>query len=222
MILISKIKAKPGSIIFAIADTIKNTNAILSRVRLKLGKDLSLFDPTEFKFCWIQEFPLFVWSEDDDRWEPAHHMFCMPFESHLKFLETDPGKVYCTQFDLVLNGTELASGSIRINKPEIQARIMKVIGMTEEELDKKFGFLLESFRYGAPPHGGFAIGFDRLVALIQGTQDIREVIAFPKNKAAQSSMDSCPNEVSELQLKENHIKLNIPKKKTDKVKQKKD
>ena len=131
----------------------------------------------------------------------------------MKYLETDPGKVHCTQFDLVLNGVEMASGSIRINTPEIQSRIMKVIGLTEEELQEKFGFLLESFKYGAPPHGGFAIGFDRIVALLQGLHDIREVIAFPKNKSAQTSMDNCPNNIDELQLKENHIKINIPKKK---------
>ncbi|MBT6519425.1 aspartate--tRNA ligase [Candidatus Woesearchaeota archaeon] len=207
--LIERINAKPGSVIFAVADSVKKTNYVMARVRLKLGEDLKLYDPGEFKFCWIQNFPLFDWNEDDERWEPAHHMFCMPFEEHLHFLETDPGKIHCTQFDMVLNGVELASGSIRIHNPDIQARIMKVIGLSQEQLEEKFGFLLEAFRYGAPPHGGFAIGFDRLVALMCGTNDIREVIAFPKNKNAQCTMDGSPGTVGDLQLKENNIKLNV-------------
>jgi len=190
--LIKHLGAKPGSVIFAVADSVKMTNHVLARLRNKVGADLKLYDPKEFRFCWIQNFPLFEWSEEDERWEPAHHMFCMPFEDDLKFLETDPGKVHCTQYDMVLNGVELASGSIRINRPDVQERVMKVIGLTPKQLENKFGFLLEAFKYGAPPHGGFAIGFDRLVALMQGLSDIREVIAFPKNKNAQCRMDGSP------------------------------
>ena len=211
--LIKQTGAEEGSFIFAVADSFKNTNHVLARVRLRLGEELKLYDPKDFAFCWIKDFPLFEWNEDDESWEPAHHMFCMPFEEHMKYLETDPGKVHCTQFDMVLNGVELASGSIRINRPDVQARVMKVIGLTSKELENKFGFLLEAFKYGAPPHGGFAIGFDRLVALMQGTLDIRDVIAFPKNKNAQCSMDGSPNELDAHQFKELHIKKDLPAKK---------
>ncbi|MDO8459540.1 MAG: aspartate--tRNA ligase [Nanoarchaeota archaeon] len=171
-------------------------------------------DPKEFAFCWVYDFPLFSYNKDEKRWEPEHHMFTMPKQEHLEFLEKDPGKVQGNLFDIVLNGTELGSGSIRITNPEIQERVMKIIGMAKEEAHKKFGFLLEAYEYGGPVHGGMGLGFDRLVALMLGYNDIREVIAFPKNKAAQCPMDGSPAEVSELQLKETHIKLDLPKKET--------
>ena len=140
-------------------------------------------------------------------------MFTSPKPEHLKFLESDPGKVLGDLYDVVLNGTELGSGSIRINRPEIQERVMKIIGMTHEQAHKKFGFLLNAYNYAGPIHGGMGLGFDRLVALMLGYNDIREVIAFPKNKEAQNPMDDCPAEVDEKQLKEAHIKVNLEKKK---------
>jgi len=134
-------------------------------------------------------------------------MFCMPLPEWIDKITSDPGKVICTQYDLVLNGTEMGSGSIRINITKIQEDVMKVIGMSKEEAYKKFGFLMESFKYGSPPHAGIGIGFDRVVAMLVGFKDIREVIAFPKNKAAQNPLDDSPSEISETQLKELHIKL---------------
>ncbi|MBI4738899.1 aspartate--tRNA ligase [Candidatus Woesearchaeota archaeon] len=211
--LLTKTGATPGSMIFFIADTQKKTNEILARLRLELGKRLNLIKDNEFRFCWITEFPLFEWNEEEEKWDPAHHPFCMPIEEHIKFLETNPGKVYCTQYDLAVNGVEILSGSIRIHRPDIQERVMKVIGISKQEIEKKFGFLLEAFKYGAPPHGGFAFGFDRIVALMCGISDIREVIAFPKNKSGECPMDGSPSEVPAGALKELHIKTDIVSKK---------
>lgn len=170
-------------------------------------------DPKEFAFCWVVDFPLFAYNKDEKKWEPEHHMFTSPKQEHIEFLEKDPGKVKGDLYDLVLNGVELGSGSIRISNPELQERVMKVIGMLKKEAREKFGFLLDAYDYGGPIHGGMGLGFDRLVALMLGYNDIREVIAFPKNKSAQCPMDGSPAEVTDIQLKEANIKLDLPKKK---------
>ena len=211
--LVEKTCAKPGNIIMFIADKPRISNQILDKLRQDLAKKLNLYNPKEFKFCWIIDFPLFEWNEEEEKWDAAHNPFCKPKEEDMQYLESDPGRVYCNQYDLVLNGWELASGSIRINRPEIQERVMKILGHTKEQLEKKFGFLLEAFRYGAPPHGGIGIGFDRTVALMLGLSDIREVVAFPKNKSAECPMDGCPSEVDDKQMKELSLKCEIVKKK---------
>jgi len=208
--LIERSKAKSGILFFS-ADTKKNANAILSKLREKLGHDLKLIKENAFEFVWIVDFPLFEWNEEEGKWDPAHHMFTMPKKEHLALLEKHPEKVYASLYDLVLNGTEIGSGSIRVHDPEIQERIMKIVGFPKEVAEERFGFLLEAFKYGAPPHGGFAVGFDRLVALLQGTHDIREFIAFPKNKDAASPMDGSPSTLAEkdlavLKLKVEHKK----------------
>ncbi|MEK6934885.1 MAG: aspartate--tRNA ligase [Nanoarchaeota archaeon] len=164
-------------------------------------------DTKEFAFCWITDFPLFAYNKDEKKWEPEHHMFSSPKKEHIKYLEKDPGKVKGDLFDVVLNGTELGSGSIRINNPELQEKVMKVIGMDKKEAREKFGFLLDAYEYSSPFHGGMGLGVDRLVALMLGFNDIREVIAFPKNKQAENPMDSSPSEISKEQLKELKIKL---------------
>jgi len=203
--------AKPGDLILIVADAkAKVANTALGGVRSKLGKDLGLLDPSVFKFAWIVDFPLFEFNEDENRWEAAHHMFTMPQEQYLDTLESDPGSVKGDLYDLVMNGYEIASGSIRIHDSELQKRIFRIVGMTDEEAQRKFGFLLEAFKYGPPPHGGIAPGFDRLVMLMAGETSIKEVIAFPKNTFAVSPMDDCPNVVDEKQLKEIHIKV-VPK-----------
>jgi aspartyl-tRNA synthetase len=203
-----RVKAEKGTMLLFIADEQKVTNEIMGQLRLKLG-DMFYPDRTGFKFCWIVDFPLF--EKDEDRWAPAHHIFTMPKNPEL--LEKEPGKVVGNLFDIVLNGIELASGSIRISNPELQKRVMKVIGMDEKEAEKKFGFLLNAYRYGGPVHGGMGLGFDRFVALMQGFNDIREVIAFPKNKAAQCPMDGSPSAIDEEQMKELGIKSTMVKKK---------
>ena len=209
--VVSGLGAKPGDLILIVADAkAKIANTALGAVRSRLGKDLGLLDPSVFKFAWIVDFPLFEFNEDENRWEAAHHMFTMPQEQYLDTLESDPGAVKGDLYDLVLNGYEIASGSIRIHDSELQKRIFRIVGMTEEEAQLKFGFLLRAFQYGPPPHGGIAPGFDRLVMLMAGSTSIKDVIAFPKNTFAMSPMDDCPNVVDEKQLNEIHIRV-VPK-----------
>jgi len=211
--LISSVKAKKGYTLLFMAGG-KEINPLLSKLRDKLAADLNLIKKGTYKFLWVTDFPMFEWNDDSGRWDPMHHIFSSPKEEHIKYLETDPGKVHARLYDLTLNGLELLSGSIRINRPELQERVMKVIGMSKEQAYKKFGFLLDAYRYGGPPHGGCGFGFDRLVAILAGIpgNDIREVIAFPKNKAAQNPMDNSPADVEPQQLKETHIKLDFVKK----------
>jgi aspartyl-tRNA synthetase len=168
-------------------------------------------DHKEFAFCWITDFPMFSYDNENKGWAPEHHIFTSPKKEDLKFLEKDPKKVKGDLFDIVLNGVELGSGSIRISNPELQEKVMKVIGMSKSEAREKFGFLLDAYDYGGPIHGGMGLGFDRLVASMLGYDDIREVIAFPKNKAAQGPMDGSPSDVSKEQLKDVHIKLDLGK-----------
>jgi aspartyl-tRNA synthetase len=211
--LIKKVGAKEGSVLMFIADDLKNTNSILGKLRLKLRDDLSLVKADDFKLCWVNDFPLFAWDSDSEKWTPEHHMFSMPKPEFVDNFEKDPGAVIGDLWDLVMNGTELGSGSIRINVPSVQERAMKLIGISKEEAKAKFGFLLEAYKYGGPPHGGMGLGIDRTVALMAGLTDIREVIAFPKNKNAECPMDECPSSISDIQMKELGIKLDSVKKK---------
>ncbi len=210
--LLQKTKAKKGTVMFFVADKKKKVAEVLGKLRLELGRRLGLMKAEEFNFCWVTDFPLFEWNTEEDRWEAAHHMFTSPKQEHIELLEKAPEKVLGTLFDLVLNGTELGSGSIRINDPELQERVMKVVGIDHKAAEAKFGFLLEAYKYGAPVHGGMGIGFDRTVALMQGLHDIREVVAFPKNKKAESPMDGSPSEIEDKQLKELHVKTDVLKK----------
>jgi aspartyl-tRNA synthetase len=160
-----------------------------------------------FEFVWIVDFPMFEFTEEENHWEAAHHMFTWPQEKYHAVLESDPGSVKGDLYDLVLNGYELASGSIRIHDPALQKRIFSIVGINPEEAEKKFGFLTEAFKYGAPPHGGIAPGLDRLVMLMAGETSIKEVIAFPKNSFAVSPMDDSPGEVDSKQLDELHLRV---------------
>jgi aspartyl-tRNA synthetase len=210
MNLIRELDAKEKSTILIVADQFKTCNDALANIRKEVAKKLKLYDESAFAFAWIYDFPSFEWNSEDQKWDAAHHIFTMPKEEHLQYLDgkdADPGKVRALCYDLVLNGVEVASGSIRINRRDIQERVMNVIGLTIEDAEKKFGFLLEAFKYGAPPHGGFAPGMDRLVALMCGTNDIREVIAFPKNKQGECPMDGCPSDIDEKVRRELHLKV---------------
>lgn len=200
--------AKAGDLIVAVGDKWKTCCTALGAVRTKLGQELQLSD-SEYKFCWIVDFPLFDWNSEEGRWEPAHHMFTMPQEQYLETLEQNPGEVKGDLYDLVCNGLELASGSIRIHTPELQQRVFSILGIKEEEAARRFGFLLKAFRYGAPPHGGIAPGLDRLIMIMTGEKSIKEVIAFPKNTVGISPMDESPSAVDEKQLKELHLKLEL-------------
>lgn len=200
--------AKTGDLLLFVADPkAKIACTALGAVRTRLGKDLGLCEEGRFEFAWIVDFPMFEWNEEENKWDTAHHMFTWPQEKYHATLESDPGSVKGDLYDLVLNGYELASGSLRIHDPELQKKIFKIVGFSEEEGQKKFGFLTDAFKYGAPPHGGIAPGLDRLVMLMAGETSIKEVIAFPKNSFAISPMDDCPSEVDQKQLDELHLKI---------------
>lgn len=204
----AKLGCENGDLLLFVAD--KNPQIAcqsLGAVRSKLGKDLGLTKPDDFKFVWVIDFPLFEWNEDEQKWDPAHHMFSAPQEKYIPTLESDPASVKGDLYDLVLNGYELASGSIRIHNAELQKRIFKIVGFKEEEAENKFGFLTKAFKFGPPPHGGIAPGLDRLVMLMAGENSIKEVIAFPKNTFAYSPMDESPSEVDQKQLDELHLKI---------------
>ncbi|TVQ35775.1 MAG: aspartate--tRNA ligase [Spirochaetaceae bacterium] len=200
--IIATLGAQPGDLLLVVADQWKTACTALGAVRSRLGRQLGLCDPARFSFAWIVDFPLFEWNAEEQRWEAAHHMFSMPQERFLEHLEDDPGAVKGNLYDLVCNGFELASGSIRIHDPELQRRVFGIVGISDEEARRRFGFLLEAFQYGAPPHGGIAPGLDRLVMIMAGESSIREVIAFPKNTAGVSLMDDSPSHVDQKQLDE--------------------
>jgi len=211
-LVIGGLDAKPGDLILMIADANKRTaNTSLGAVRTKLGRDLGLCDPSHFEFVWIIDFPMFEYNEDEKKWEAAHHLFTLPQEKYHATLESDPGSVKGDLYDLVLNGYELASGSIRIHDSSMQKRVFEIVGIDPAQVEKKFGFLTEAFRYGAPPHGGIAPGLDRLVMIMAGVSSLKDVIAFPKNSFAVSPMDDCPSEVDQKQLDELRIKILPPK-----------
>jgi aspartyl-tRNA synthetase len=207
--IISGLGAAPGDLILIVADSRRNVaNTALGAVRSKLGKDLGLGDKgNRFEFVWIVDFPLFEFNEEENRWEAAHHLFSWPQEQYHATLESDPGAVKGDLYDLVLNGYELASGSIRIHDPVLQQRIFSIAGFDPAEAEKRFGFLTGAFKFGAPPHGGIAPGLDRLVMLMAGQTSIKEVIAFPKNSFAEGLMDDSPGEIDQRQLDELRITI---------------
>jgi aspartyl-tRNA synthetase len=204
--LLAVVGAKEGDAVLYTSGPWEPTLKAFGALRTQLGQPLVKGREREWRFLWVRDFPLFEWDEQAKRWAPRHHMFTMPRAEHLPLLETDPGGVYATLYDLVLNGTELGSGSIRIHRPDIQERVMKVVGLTAEQAHAKFGFLLEAYRYAAPPHGGIGLGFDRIVMLMAGRDNIRDTIAFPKTTAASSLMDGCPSEVEPEIWRELHLK----------------
>ncbi len=205
--LISAVGAAPGDLILMVADVPSVVNEALSALRTEFGKRLNLVSDGDLSFCWVIDFPLFEWNADENRWDPSHHMFTSPKPEHIALLDTDPGKVLSQQYDLVCNGYEVAGGSIRIHDRNIQEKIFALIGLNVEQAKERFGHMLEAFEYGAPPHGGIAPGIDRLVMLMAGEPNIREVIAFPKSQRAADLMAGAPSEVDQQQLDDLHIRL---------------
>ena len=211
--LCSFMGAGEGDTILMVAhESWKKCCASAGALRSKIGKDLNLIKPG-FEFCWIVDFPLFEYNEDEGHWEAAHHMFSMPQAQFIDSLEKDPGAVRGDLYDMVCNGYECASGSIRIHDVELQKRIFRICNFSDEEAEKKFGFLLNAFKFGPPPHGGIAPGIDRLVMIMSEQTSIKEVIAYPKNSFAISPMDDCPNDVDAKQLEELHLQVKYPEEK---------
>ncbi|MFH1502302.1 MAG: aspartate--tRNA ligase [Candidatus Eisenbacteria bacterium] len=200
--IIERAGGAEGDLLLFVADRERLAGDVLGKLRLDLRDQLGLVSPDTFAFAWVVDFPLFAWNDDLGGWEAEHHMFTMPKEEHLEYLETDPGKVLGRLYDLVANGTELASGSIRIHRRDIQERVMKVVGISADDAERRFGFLLRAFDYGAPPHGGLAPGLDRVVMLLTGEDSIRDTIAFPKSYRGLSLMDGSPSEAEPAVLDE--------------------
>lgn len=198
--LLARLDAQPGDFILFCADRFEVVCRTLCALRLEIGDMMGLRPKNDFRFCFVTEFPQFEWSEEEKRYVATHHPFTMPFEEDLPYLLTDPARVRSQAYDVVLNGTELGSGSIRIHRSDVQALMFKALGFTEESARARFGFLMEAFRYGTPPHGGFAFGLDRLVMLLLGADSLREVIAFPKVRDASDLMTGAPDYVDQEQL----------------------
>ena len=198
--ILERVGASPGDFILFSADSLAVSRRVTGALRLKLAELLELRDPEQFAFAIVTDFPMFEYSQEDQRYVAQHHPFTMPFEEDLPFLESDPTRVRSQAYDFVLNGTELGSGSIRIHRDDIQIQVFRALGLKDEEIVDRFGFMLNAFRYGAPPHGGFAFGLDRLVMILAGEQSLRDVIAFPKIRDASCPMTMAPSTVDADQL----------------------
>lgn len=202
-----RMEAKPGDLLLFVADKNSVVFASLGALRCEIASQLGLLKKDEFKFLWVTDFPLLEWSEEDERFKAVHHPFTMPLDEDLQYLDTDPGRVRAKAYDIVLNGTELGGGSVRIHQADIQKKMFEILGLSEETARERFGYLLEAFKYGVPPHAGLAYGLDRVVMLMVGADSIRDVIAFPKVKDASCLMTEAPDRVDEEQLKELHIEI---------------
>ena len=200
--LVDAMGGKPGDLLLFAADKNKVVWDVLGNLRLELARNLGLLDKNQFNFLWVTEFPLLEWSEEQNRFVAMHHPFTMPMDEDLDKIDTDPGAVRAKAYDIVLNGTELGGGSVRIHQADIQEKMFEVLGFTKEQAQERFGFLLDAFKYGVPPHAGLAYGFDRLMMLMTGADSIREVIAFPKVKDASDLMTNAPDVVDPVQLEE--------------------
>ena len=209
--IVERMEGKPGDLLFFAADKNKIVWDVLGNLRLEIARNLELLDKNKFNFLWVTEFPLLEWAEEQNRFVAMHHPFTMPMDEDIEKLDTAPGEVRAKAYDIVLNGTEIGGGSVRIFQNDIQSKMFEILGFTQEEAQERFGFLLDAFKYGVPPHAGLAYGFDRLVMLMAKEDSIREVIAFPKVKDASCLMTNAPDVVDEKQLEELEIAISTKK-----------
>lgn len=205
--ILERTGAEKGDVVFIVADKKSLTLSVLGSLRLMVAKRLDIIPEDQYNFLWITEFPFFEYNEETGNWDAMHHPFTSPLDECIQYLETAPEKVYANAYDLVLNGTELSSGSIRITDPELQAQMFRALGLSDEEAEQKFGFLTGAFRYGAPPHGGMGIGLDRLCMIMTGSDSLRDVIAFPKVATSAEIMSGAPGPVDDVQLSDLAIEI---------------
>jgi aspartyl-tRNA synthetase len=205
--------AKPGDLLLLLSGDKMETQEQMCELRLEMGRQLNLIDKNKFNPLWVTDFPLLEWDEETQRYYAMHHPFTAPKPEDIELLETAPGKVRANAYDLVINGIEIGGGSVRIFDRALQSRMFNLLGFTEEQANAQFGFLMDAFQYGAPPHAGIAFGFDRLVSLFAGLNSIRDVIAFPKNNTGRDVMNDAPSTISDEQLKELNLKVVLPSKK---------
>lgn len=208
--LVEAMKGEPGDLLLFAADKNKIVWTVLGQLRLELGKQLNLYDENEYNFLWVTEFPLLEYSEEEERFVAMHHPFTMPMDEDWQYIDSDPGRVRAKAYDIVLNGVELGGGSVRIHQADIQSKMFEVLGLSPETAQERFGFLLDAFKYGVPPHAGLAYGLDRFVMLLVHAESLRDVIAFPKIKDASCLMTQAPNVVPEKQLDELCIEIKKP------------
>ncbi|MCH5245386.1 MAG: aspartate--tRNA ligase, partial [Muribaculaceae bacterium] len=204
---VDRCQAKPGDLILILAGPTMKTRKQLCELRLEMGSRLGLRRPDDFSCLWVVDFPLFEWDDETQRFYAMHHPFTSPNPDDFHLLDTDPGAVRATAYDMVVNGNELGGGSIRIHDSKLQDKMFRLLGLSEEEARYKFGFLMDAFKFGAPPHGGLAFGFDRMVSILAGLDSIRDVIAFPKNNAGRDMMIDAPSTIDDTQLQELQIAL---------------
>ena len=197
-----------GDLLLFAADKDKVVFDVLGNLRLHIAKQYDMIDKSQYKFLWVTEFPLLEWSDEENRFQAMHHPFTMPMEEDLQYIDTDPGRVRAKAYDIVLNGTEIGGGSVRIHQDDIQEKMFEALGITKERAHEQFGFLLDAFKYGVPPHAGLAYGLDRLIMLMAKVDSIRDVIAFPKVKDASCLLTNAPDTVDEKQLEELGIRVN--------------
>ena len=205
--IISRMDGQDGDLLLFVADTWKVTCAALAALRNRIGREQQLYDPASFSCLWVVDFPLLTWNAEEGRFDAEHHPFCQPNPDDAEYLKTDPGKVRADSYDLVVNGYEAASGSVRIHDSEVQQMVFDLLKINSEEAERRFGFLLEALRFGAPPHAGIALGLDRWVMLLAGNDNIREVIAFPKTQKAADMLTGAPSEVDDRQLRDLRIEV---------------
>lgn len=205
--LAQRFGANEGDLILLVADKADVVNKALAPLRVRLGRELKLYDPKAFKFVWVVDFPLFEWNDDEKRFDSLHHPFTCPVEEDTGKLETDPGHIRSQAYDLVVNGSEIGGGSVRIHNPRVQAKVFDLLNISKKQAEDRFGFFLKALEYGAPPHGGIAFGLDRLVMLLTGTENIRDVIAFPKTQRGQCLMTNAPSDVDQSQLDELNLRV---------------